>query len=922
MRGVGGGLVRRAGRPAARPVMRAAAALLMSGLVLDLGPWSPLGGPLLGTAEAQEAPAAAQVSDTSAPSEADRAALRYFAQEGNVDRLEAELRRLRALYPGWQPPRDLLDPQTADRELQRVYDLVGEQRYAEARQAIAERRQRDPSYEPPARLARLIEFGEVRQRLRAASEAGDNREVLRIAEANEQVLTCEDVDSLWRVAEAFVGVGRPQRAFDAYAYVIDTCDDEAERAATLQKAAATLDPALVSDLFTLDDADASGAFADARLSIIRGAVARGGAQEGAEVPLAWLQRLAGVARTGADLQDAMLVGYYLYRKGQPSEAAQWFRFALENGLGSAAAEGYIVALRATGERKDAALAREVAYRWREQTPELMEAYLDAMATVLTADEFGRTSIADVEQAAVERFVPAVINQRDANGAQALGWYAFNTCQFVIAEEWFISSANWVPSEAAIYGLALTRLRIGDLEGFDDLVAEWSPLYESVRALRRGRNLDPADPVTGAADDPTDEVGVESVVCDPQERERRRRSLAAQETDRPSGVAGDPPSRADATSASAPLRRLAQRPEEAARPAAARGRVAPLPRPGERDRLLIPAQADVPVPLAQEAPPPVLPGALASQAARAEQGERVAPPPARSADAGAESAIRRRALAEEPRFRDTRSRTAVRRRRLPLRQSANGPVSEGSGEVRSAVRRRVRQAREGGDVERGAHRLAGHERAPVRRRPAQAQGGGGGTAAQRALAARQFARCIAITNRAIRTGTLAAVDASARGFCLLELKRPAEAAQAFQLATIASRRGSAGGEDAVYGSALAALALGLTDEAARHATGAPLRRARRTELQVEILTQRALAANRDGRSTEVISYLDQRSRIAPLQKDLMLLRGYAYLNLGDNRAAEAMFDAVDAAGGTAATRAARHLAQQRRLPPSLRSPLGY
>jgi Tfp pilus assembly protein PilF len=128
-------------------------------------------------------------------------------------------------------------------------------------------------------------------------------------------------------------------------------------------------------------------------------------------------------------------------------------------------------------------------------------------------------------------------------------------------------------------------------------------------------------------------------------------------------------------------------------------------------------------------------------------------------------------------------------------------------------------------------------------------------------------------------------------------------------------------DAVYGSTLAAIAANLTDEAAIEATRAPMPRPRRTELQIGILTQRAIAANRDGRYVEALFFLDQRARIAPLQKDLMLLRAFAYQNAGDYRSADRIFRAVDAAGPTPESQRAAAVAQERAFLPPLRSTAG-
>ena len=63
----------------------------------------------------------------------DESALRYFASKGDKARLEAEIARLRALYPNWTPPRDpLAVPQNADQQLERMWQLYSEARYADA----------------------------------------------------------------------------------------------------------------------------------------------------------------------------------------------------------------------------------------------------------------------------------------------------------------------------------------------------------------------------------------------------------------------------------------------------------------------------------------------------------------------------------------------------------------------------------------------------------------------------------------------------------------------------------------------------------------------------------------------------------------------------------------------------------------------
>jgi hypothetical protein len=70
----------------------------------------------------------------------DESALRYFASRGDKARLQAEISRLQALYPNWVPPADpLAIPQGGDKQLESMWQLYSEGRYAELRKAIADR---------------------------------------------------------------------------------------------------------------------------------------------------------------------------------------------------------------------------------------------------------------------------------------------------------------------------------------------------------------------------------------------------------------------------------------------------------------------------------------------------------------------------------------------------------------------------------------------------------------------------------------------------------------------------------------------------------------------------------------------------------------------------------------------------------------
>jgi tetratricopeptide (TPR) repeat protein len=143
------------------------------------------------------------------------------------------------------------------------------------------------------------------------------------------------------------------------------------------------------------------------------------------------------------------------------------------------------------------------------------------------------------------------------------------------------------------------------------------------------------------------------------------------------------------------------------------------------------------------------------------------------------------------------------------------------------------------------------------------------------------------------------DALNRGWCLMDLNRPMEAIGAFETALKSPVRQNR--EDAAYGQSLAYLRAGLSNNAAVAATRAPQNRQRAAELQVAILADRALSAYGAKRYRETLIFLDQRAQLKQETIDLMVLRGYCYLNLKMYGDATRVFEAAAATGSKDANR---------------------
>ncbi|WP_186420581.1 hypothetical protein, partial [Bosea sp. CS1GBMeth4] len=393
----------------------------------------------------------------------DESALRYFASQGDTRRYEAELARLRALYPEWKPPTDLGSSlPTGDPELERIWKLFAEGKFGETRAAIAQRSSADPTWQAPAELTAQLDRAEAGLRLVNASNARQWEQVIRIGTETPALLTCANVDALWRVAEAFVQTGAPERARDAYNYVLTNCTNPAERVGTMQKALASLPEALIAPLLVQEK--------QSEFSSIRDEIARRHIGKAAEEPTLTatpeeLGRIEVLANAATTPDDAILLGFYYFRHNDPAKAVTWFQTALARNGGAKAAEGAVLALGAQQKYQE---AETLGAQWLEAGSANRKAYLDVAIALIAQEPAPR-----LERSVIERIAKTVGVERYAPGGAALGWYAYNSGQIAPAETWFETALAWDRSyEPAAFGLALVHQRLRDQAGLRAIIAEW------------------------------------------------------------------------------------------------------------------------------------------------------------------------------------------------------------------------------------------------------------------------------------------------------------------------------------------------------------------------------------------------------------------------------------------------------------------
>lgn len=324
-------------------------------------------------------PASANMPDV------DLSALRYFAARGDTQRLQAEIARLRTLYPNWTPPADpLAIPENGDPRLDAMWQLYTNGRYAEVRKAIADRQQAEPGWQPPDNLTGMLSLAEARQRLVNASDLKQYATVVDTAANNPGLLTCSEVDVLWRVADAFANTDRMGRARDAYLYILNNCTVASDRLATVQKASALLPAEMIGELLAKEKPGADGQleFEPVKNDLARQFVAKAGEKEGVSVPSAYLMRLERLAETDRLASDALLLGWYNIRQKNMTEAEKWFRKAREEEDSASASQGLALALIDRNEPRE---AEDVMYKWRTASDDALATYLAATANLLALE---------------------------------------------------------------------------------------------------------------------------------------------------------------------------------------------------------------------------------------------------------------------------------------------------------------------------------------------------------------------------------------------------------------------------------------------------------------------------------------------------------------------------------------------------------
>lgn len=180
----------------------------------------------------------------SAQSSSDLSALRYYVQQNDPTAIQAELQRLRAAFPNWQPPQDLLQlGSVADpgADINRIYQLIAAGDVSGAQSTLDAARGQFQGWTPPADMLALLATATAQQQFDAVVGTDPVR-ADSIARANPVLTRCDRINNVWRLAEAQDRAGQDAQALGAYQAIVGSCPRYQDIVATLEKANSVTTP--------------------------------------------------------------------------------------------------------------------------------------------------------------------------------------------------------------------------------------------------------------------------------------------------------------------------------------------------------------------------------------------------------------------------------------------------------------------------------------------------------------------------------------------------------------------------------------------------------------------------------------------------------------------------------------------------------
>jgi hypothetical protein len=778
----------------------------------------------------------------------DLEALRYYAKNGEHDRYRREYQRIQALYPGWIAPRDLFADNSAQE--QELWDMYGKNEIAAIERRIAEMRAADPGWQPSQVLLDTMVQRQTRGDVAALVEAKDWPGVLAKIDAQPGLINGQDVELLWFAGTAFSETGNKAAAIDAYRAALSVSENASLKAATLQKAAVYLTAedleAFVNEMMTyVTAADDIGVLED---GLIRGLL-EASLRTGQPLPERFDERLRMLMERAVATNnqvDIELLAWSAFQIEDWEQSNRWFEMMPEENQDPEVLEGKVLSLKHKG---DWLTAFRKSQEWRNLSEDLGRIYINLGAPYMLPQRPEK-----FEPQFLAEYASKTLELQRGEGAEALGWYAYNIRQLKTAHEWFLQAVQWDETDTGAYGLVLTARAARDLE----LFSEYKRIYGPVYPLIAETEFSPCG----------NDTPIETIYYETDDYREWRETL--EERFQTEGRLEDQECLDSIENRRLNEQNLVERLEGSDRP------IAPweVERTDEeryQERRALREEQRRERMIAQGLDPD-------------EQYRNVEP---RARNRRVDDSRSRDMRYDEQVYDDQRYEDARPQRRQQRDAVQSRPI-----------RRDIQQTddRQVASVPRQRQVVEKVSTNPKPRATGGNPGGGGSSSLAQMQSKKDYIGCLKLSSQLIASGRAKAKDYETRGWCLMGANRPTEAEQAFE-----KSRKMGGGSAAGYGESLASLRNGKTNDAMNAAMNTNMSAEKRRELDVEMLTQRAIAAYAAKDYQSTLYALDERKKRKTEGRDLMMMRAWSLFHLGFKREANGLMKAIDRQLSTADSR---------------------